>query len=484
VKNEELKQSAFKGVLWKFAERMGVQSVTFVVSIILARLLSPNDYGIIALVTVFIVIADVFITDGFGSALIQKKDADNLDFSSVFFGGIAISIFFYVIIFLFAPLVADFYNTDLLCPVLRVIGIRIPLAAINSVQIAFVSKNMMFKKFFLASTVGAIGSSIVGILMAYQGYGVWALVGQVLFNSFVNTIVLWFTVSWRPTLKFSFKRLKGLIDFGWKILLTNLVFTLYNQLRTLIIGKLYSSHELGFYSKGINFSNLIANNINQSISAVIFPVLSTLQEDASQVKSVIRRSMKTVTYIIPPALLGLAAVSEPMVRLLLTDKWLPCVPFIWYGSIYYCFVVTHSINLEAVKGIGRSDQVLKYGFIKRGVGLVVLLGSVRFGVEAIALSLIISAICSSLINAYQNKKLFDYSYKEQFFDIFPNFLIASAMCAAVFFIGYINVSELLLLIIQIISGIIIFIGISIVCKNESLYYLINTLKSNFNINTN
>lgn len=344
---------------------------------------------------------------------------------------------------------------------------------------AFVSKNMMFKKYFLASTVGAVGSSIVGIWMAYQGYGVWALVGQVLSNTIVNTIVLWFTVRWRPTLNFSLTRMKGLFGFGWKILLTNLVFVLYNQLRTLIIGKLYSGHELGFYSKGLSFSNLIANNINQSVSAVIFPVLSILQEDASQVKSVIRRSMKTVTYIIPAALLGFAAVSEPMVSLLLTDKWLPCVPFIWYGSIYYCFVVTHSINLEAVKSIGRSDQVLKYGFIKRGVGLIVLLGSVRFGVEAIALSLVISAVCSSFINAYQNKRLFDYSYKEQFIDIAPNFLIASAMCIAVYYIGFINIAELLLLIIQIISGIIIFIGISLVFKNESLYYLLNILKSNF-----
>ena len=289
--------SVISNLMWKFGERISAQFVTLFVSIVLARLLSPSDYGAIALVTIFITIANVFVVNGFGTALIQKKQADNLDFSSVFYVNILFSLFLYAILFILSPYVASFYNMEILCPVMRVLSLRIPIAAINSIQQAYVSRNMMFKKFFFSTLFGTLLSGIVGCVMAYKGFGIWALVGQYLTNTTVDTIVLWFTVRWRPELKFSFSRVKVLLSYGWKLLLSGLLDTGYQQLRSLIIGKKYTSSDLAYYNQGQKYPELVVVNINTSISSVLFPAISQSQDNIEVVKGMTRRAIKVSSFI-------------------------------------------------------------------------------------------------------------------------------------------------------------------------------------------
>lgn len=473
-----LKDMTISGFTWRFLERVLAQGVSFVVSLVIARILAPEDYGVISLITVFITFANIFITDGFCAALIQKKNSDELDFFSVLYGGFAISVVIYLLIYIFAPAVARFYNLPILSPVLRVLALRIPLASINSVENAYLSKKLEFKKFFWATFGGTIGSAVVGIVAAYKGLGVWALVIQNLFNYSIDTIVLALIIKKKLRLMFSYTRLKGLLKYGYKILVSNLLFTFVDQLRTMVIGKFYSPAQLAYYSKGKSFPQMISTNINSPLSVVLFPALSTIQEDVSRVREIMRNSMKVMSYVIPPILLGFASLSKPLVSIVLTDKWLPCTPYIWVGCVYYIFPQLHSINLEAVKAIGRSDQVLKYGFIKRIISIVSLIVVVPFGVMPIALSLVFNALFSTVINAFQNKKLFNYKYKEQFVDIFGNIFIAIFMCLAGVFVGSISaLNNVLTLFFQIITEIVVFILLSIITKNESMFLCMQIIKS-------
>lgn len=477
MSTENIKKASLKGMFWKFAERFCAQGVTFFLSIILARLLMPEDYAVISLIMVFIMIANIILSDGLCAALIQKKDIDYRDYSTVLWGGLFFSIGMYGIVFLIAPFVAEFYNLPILSPTLRVLGLRIIIGAVNSLEIAYLSKRMEFKKFFWATLGGTVSSAIIGIFMALQGFGVWALIVQSLSNHIIDTIMLFLTIRKRPKLYFSYVRMKNLFSFGSRILFTNLLFVLVDQLRTLIIGRVYSKVDLGYYTKGKSFPELLSQNMNSPISSVAFPAMSSIQGSIDAVREYLRKGTQLISYCVPIFVLGLASVSRPLVTLLLTEKWLPCIPFIWIGAIYYMLPPIHSLNLEAVKAIGRGNQVLKYGFIKRGVSITTLLATVWISVEAIAWGLVVSAVIATFINAYQNKKLFNYSYVDQFKDIVPNVLIGVVMCIIVYFIGNIlNTNMLLTLFIQIISGVFIVVVLSIIMRNRSFLYIFSMLK--------
>lgn len=464
-------------LLWKFSERMSSQIVSFVVSVLLARLLSPDEYGVISLILIFITIAEVFVTNGLGTALIQKIDADNIEFSSVFYVNIIFSIFLYLIIYFGSPFISVFYKSDVLLLALRVLGLRIPIAAVNSVQQAYVSKKMMFKKFFFSTLIGTLISGFIGVAMAYSGYGVWALVGQYLTNTIVNTVILWFTVKWRPSLVFSWSKVSNLISYGWKILLSSLLDTGYNQLRGLIIGKKYTATDLAYYNRGQQYPQLVVVNINSSISSVLFPAISQYQNDLKIVKSMTRRAIKTSSYIMWPLMFGLIVVSRPLISLMLTDKWLPCVPYLQIACITYGFWPIHTANLEVLKAIGRSDLFLYLEIVKKIVGIGLLLVSMNYGVMAIALSLVVSTISSSFINAYPNSKLLNYTYIQQIKDMAPSILLSLLMSITIYPIGYFIDNSLLLITIQIILGMIIYIAFSKVLKIESYTYMINMIKS-------
>lgn len=471
-----LKRQVISGLVWKFGERITAQSVSFIVSVILARLLLPSDYGAVALVMVFITIANVFVSSGFGSALVQKKEADSLDFSSVFYINIAMSLVLYMILFLTAPYIAGFYKMPVLMPVIRVLGIRIIIAAVNSIQQAYVAKNMLFKRFFWSTLSGTLFSGIAGVYMAYNGFGVWALVAQYLINVFIDTTVLWFTVRWRPILKCSWKRTKELVRFGWKILASALLDTGYSELRNLLIGKIYSADDLAFYNQGDKYPKLIVVNINDSISSVLFPAISLIQDDKERVKAMTRKAIQVSSYVMWPLMVGLGIVAEPVVRIVLTDKWLPCVPYIRIFCFTYGLWPVHDSNLQALKAMGRSDLFLKLEIIKKVIGLIVLLISIKFGPLVIAESLILTSIISAFINSAPNCKILKYSYKEQFADLFSAIIVSIIMAIIVYPISYMNLPDIIVILLQIILGIVVYIIISILTKQDAFIYLIQLFR--------
>lgn len=461
---------------WRFAERSGAQLVTFIVSIVLARILAPEDYGKIALITVFTTIMQVFVDSGLGTALIQKKDADDLDFSSVFFFNFAMCLILYAIMFLAAPFIADFYRDDSLTAIVRVISLTIIISGVKGIQQSYVSRNMLFKRFFYATLGGTIFSAFFGIALAYAGGGVWAIVAQQLSNTAIDTLILWLTVKWRPKKMFSWNRLKGLLSFGWKMLASSLLDTVYTNLRSLIIGKMYSSADLAFYNQGEKFPNVIATNINTSIDSVLLPTMASEQDDHVRVKAMTRRAIKTSTYIMAPLMMGLAFCAEPIVRLVLTDKWLACVPFLRIFCITYMFYPIHTANLNAIKAMGRSDLFLKLEVVKKAVGMVLLLSTMWFGVMAMAYSLLVGMVTGMIINSWPNRKLLNYAYWEQMKDILPGILLAVGMGCCVSLVPLLHLSNAATLLIQILLGAVIYIGASALLRLDSYEYLMSMVR--------
>ena len=464
-------KSVFSNFIWRFAERCGAQLVTFIVSIVLARILMPEDYGTVALVTVFTAIMQVFVDSGLSTALIQKKDADDLDFSSVFYFNFAVCIILYLIMFLAAPYIASFYVKPELVPIVRVISLTIIISGVKGVQQSYVSRNMLFKRFFYATLGGTIFSAFLGIAMAYAGFGVWAIVAQQLSNTAIDTLIIWITVKWRPKLMFSWERLKGLLGFGWKLLCSALLDTGYNNLRNLLIGKIYSSSDLAFYNQGDKFPKLIITNINTSIDSVLLPAMSNEQDNRDKVKSMTRRSIMVSCYIMAPLMIGLACCASNIVTVVLTEKWLPCVFFLQIFCITYLFYPIHTANLSAINALGRSDLFLKLEIWKKVVGLVLLFSTIFISVEAMAYSLLISTLTSMIINSWPNKKLLNYSFLEQIKDILPSIILAIGMGAVVYLIGYLPLPTLPLLLTQVICGGVIYLFGSSLLKLEPYVYV-------------
>lgn len=463
--------------IWRFAERCGAQLVSFVVSIVLARILAPEDYGTIALVTVFTAILQVFVDSGLGTALIQKKDADDLDFSSVFYFNFSMCLVLYAVMFIVAPYIAIFYEDMTLTSVIRVLSLTIVISGVKGIQQAYVSRNMLFKRFFFSTIGGTIFSAFLGIGLAFSGCGVWALVAQQLSNTMIDTLILWITVKWKPKKEFSWKRLRTLFSYGWKLLVSSLLDTVYNNLRNLIIGKMYSSADLAYYNQGDKFPKIIVTNINTSIDSVLLPTMSNEQDDRNRIKSMTRRAIKTSIYVMAPLMMGLAFCAESIVELVLTDKWLPCVPFLRLFCITYMFWPVHTANLNAIKAMGRSDCFLKIEIVKKIVGLFFLLSSMWFGVMAIAYSLLLSSILSQIINAWPNRQLLGYGYLEQVRDFAPGILLAIGMGICVYFIGFLPLPTIVTLLIQIIIGAVIYIGASALLKLEEFEYILGMVKS-------
>lgn len=468
--------------IWRFGERIGAQLVTFIVSIILARLLSPSDYGTIALVTVFITIANVFVSDGLGSSLIQKKETDNIDYSSVFYFNIVFSWLIYVIIFFVAPYIAKFYDDEIITPILRVIALRIPIAGINSVQEAYVTKNLLFKRFFYSTLIGTVVSAFVGIILAIQGFGVWALAGQYLLSSVMNTIILWFTVKWRPDLVFSFERIAKLFKYGWKVLLSSLINQVYENIRSLIIGKVYTSNDLAFFSKGKQYPFLIIINIDSSINSVLFPALSLYQDDLPKIKKLTKNAIKMSTYIIFPLMAGMAMISEPLVRVMLTEKWLPVVPYMTMACLYLATIPLSTTNVQAIKAIGRSDVYLKLEIITKTIGLIALLVVMDDGVMAISYSLFVYYFFATLMNSFAAKKYINYGLLELLKDISPNVLLTLTMMLAVkggdIIFNSLEINYITSMILQILIGGLTYILASSMFKSTQFEYIKNFFKKN------
>lgn len=473
------KNNLLQNFSWKFAERIAAQLITLVVSLLLGRLLDPSDYGVVSIVTVMITLVNVLVSDGFGSALIQKKDADALDFFSVLYFNIGFSVILYVILFLSAPLIAAFYGAgyEELTAVIRVLGLRVILAGINSVQQAYVSRKMIFKNFFWATFIGTVISAVVGISMALSGFGVWALVAQYLTNTTVGTLCLTILIKKRPQAIFSVERLKVLLQYGSKVLVANLLITGYQEVRALIIGKMYSTADLAFYDRGKQFPNLVVTNVNTSISAVLFPKIANEQDDIARVQNTTRMAIRFSAYIMSPLMLGLAVVAEPLIRLVLTEKWIPCVPLLQMFCIVYLFQPIHTANTQAIKAVGRSDIYLKLELIKKSVELIVLLCVMWINVDAIVASMAVLTTLFTFVNAYPNKKILNYSFAQQMKDILPAIGMSAVMAIAIYPLSVLQVHDVVLLLIQVCSGAVIYILLSVLTKNKEFAYLSGMLTS-------
>lgn len=469
-------KKAISNFLWRFGERCGAQIVTFVVSVVLARILRPEDYGTIALVTVFTTIMQVFVDSGLGTALIQKRNADDLDFSSVFYFNFVVCLILYAGMFVAAPFIAEFYNDKQLIPIVRVISLTIIISGIKGIQQSYVSRNMLFKRFFYATLGGTVFSAFLGIGMAYAGCGVWAIVAQQLSNTAIDTLILWLTVKWRPKKMFSWYRLKNLLSYGWKLLASSLLDTIYNNLRNLIIGKIYSAADLAYYNQGDKFPKLVVTNINTSIDSVLLPTMSQAQEEHGRVKNMTRRAIKISTYIMAPLMVGMAVCAESIVDIVLTNKWLPCVPFLRVFCISYMFWPIHTANLNAIKAMGRSDLFLKLEIVKKIIGVILLIITMRISVEAMAYSLLVSSVCSQIINSWPNRKLLNYGYMEQIKDIIPILMLSLGMGTCVYFIGFVSEISIVRLVIQVFSGAVIYVLGSVLFKIDIFAYLWNIVK--------
>lgn len=474
----DLKRKAFGGFIWSFGERIGAQLVSTVVAVILARILVPDDYAAVSVVTIFFNFANVIVASGLNTALIQKKDSTVTDYSTILYTSLGISVVIYIILFFSAPLIAKAYEIEVLVPVIRIMSLTIIINAAKSIVSAYISNTLQFKKLFLSTMAGTILSAVVGIVCAVKGFGVWALVAQQMTNAVAGTAALFITTKFKPILTFSFKSFKELFGYGWKIFIASIISVLYDEINPLIVGIKFSPVDLSFYTKGKSFPALLNTTITNTLSTVLFPVISKVQEDMSAVLSITRRYIRVASYVVFPLMCGFFAVSESFVRLILTEKWLPAVPYIQIFCISYMFDIIQIGNLQTIKAIGRSDISLILEIIKKSAYFIIIAIFVFCSNSPVVLA--VSSICctviATLVNTFPNRKLIGYKYRYQLFDILPNLIISLIMGAAVFFMNALPLSPVILLILQLAAGLAIYVGLSVITRNENFKYLLLTAK--------
>lgn len=477
MQENDIKKKVLSGLFWRYLERGAAQGVTFIVGIVLARVLSPDDYGLMSMSAIYINIISVVSDLGLTQALIQKKDLDELDYNSVNYINIAISILVYFIIFFTAPLASAFYAEPRLTAIIRVSSLTIIITALFAVQSVIITKKMDFKKYFWSTLTGTVISAFVGIAMAFKGMGVWAIVGQSMTNVVIDRLFLTAVVRWKPRLQFSIKRVKPLFNFGWKMLVSRTLDQVYGNVYSLLIGKVYTKSDLAYYERGKQYPIYIINNINESILSVMFPAISNVQNRIEDVKNMVRRSIVTSSFFIFPMMTGLGVMAELIVHVMITDKWLPAVPFIQFCCFTYALWPIHTANLQAISALGRSDIFLKLEIIKKIMGISILLFTLRHGLITMMWGSCVSAIASSFINASPNKKLMNYSYFEQIRDVLPSVVLSAVMAVCVILVGLIPMNDVVKIFVQVITGAAVYFGLAKLFKLECFEYILDTVKN-------
>lgn len=451
-------------IIWRFLERSGSQVVSLVVSIILARLLSPSEYAPIALVAIFITLADVFIHKGLGTALIQKQTADRLDYSSVFFSNLVLSLILYVIIFLTAPFLAGYFNMPVLKNVMRVLGVQVIVAGISSVVNAYVAKHMMFKKVFVTNLAAVIISAFVGIAMAMMGYGVWALVAQQMVSNVFGVILLICVLHFSVDFKFSMQRVRALLPFGIRILISGLVDVGFREIRKLIIGKKYSPDDLAYFNKGATFPQTAISTINVAISTVMFPALAEMQNDHEKLLGNTRLTLRITAYIYFPIMAGLFMIAPLFISILLTDKWMPCVPYLQVYCIEYASWCIQTTFDTALRATGASKIILRNELIRKFFIIIGLLICMNYGMTGMIVSVVLGTVINTLTLVIVIRKAIGYKISMQMKDLFPSAAMTGIMIAAVWLIGLLPLNILLKMILQIITGMISYFAVSVLFK--------------------
>jgi len=467
---DPLKDKVLSGLVWRGLERFGTQAIQFAISIILARLLAPSDFGTVAIIMVFIALADVFVDSGFGAALIQKKDADARDFNSVFFLNLTVSVTLYSMLFLSAPMIAQFYSEPLLVNLLRLSAVCLILGALNCTQYALLTRKMDFKRTFQISLISTVVYGTVGIGMAYGGYGIWSLVFSRLASQIAATVALWSLVEWRPALIFSLLSIRGLFGFGSKLLCTSLIGTIFGNLYTVIIGKLFNIELLGHYSRGQSVPGMLMDTVQSTLSSVMFPAYAACQSDPERIKGIMRRTIQTSCLLVFPMMVGLAAISDSFVRVVLTDKWIPCVFFLQLACFSFAFFPIHVANLQVLNALGRSDLYLWLEVLKKSLLIASVLATYRAGIYSMVIAGALLSPVYVLLNGWPNRRLIDYSPLQQCIDVLPIAALSLLMGTCVFWISHFTALDIFGLSTQVVLGIIVYVVGVIVFRLECAEY--------------
>ncbi len=473
--SSEKSNSITSSMIYKTLERYSVLGISLVVQIVIARILEPEQFGLISMMTVFISIATVFIQNGFNMALIQIKKADENDYSTAFWINTAIGISLYCVIFFVAPYISSYYGEPAITNSLRVLALILVIGSTESIQIAIASRKMQFKKIFISNLASGIVSGIVGILAALLGAGVWAIVFQQLVHKFVIIIVLGIALSWKPRFIIKKESAIQMFSFGWKMLAAGLVNAVYQELNSLLIGKKYSSDDLAYYSKGKQFPNYVATGIDSSIQSVMLSAFSKKQNDKKILCNMLRTTISVNAYVIFPMMLGLALIAEPLTILLLTEKWLPIVPYMQICCITFALHPIDSAHLQALAAIGRSDMRLKLEFIKKPIGMLLLFVALNYGPFAIAVSAVIASVISMLVAVISSRVYIGLSIKKQIMDIGIITLITVLMGIGVYCIGKLSIPIFWSLLSQIAVGGVLYIALSAIFKPTGYKYICNLL---------
>lgn len=456
----QVAKAAWHGMIWRFLERCSSQVISLIVSIVLARLLLPEQYGIIAMTMIFIALSEVFVTGGLGAALIQKSKYDEIEFSTMFWASVVFSIILYAVLFLTAPVISSFMHTPALTVVLRVLGLRLPISAMNSIQQAYVSQQMIFKKFFFSTLSGTTISGIIGVIMAYAGFGVWSLVVQNFSMTIVNTVVLHFIITWRPSFQFDFKVFKDLFGFSLRVMMASLIGTFFDQLRGILIGRYYKPQDLAFANRGELFPTALANNISTTVQSVLFPAFSHLKNNKDYVKDALKRALTMGSYIVVGLMVVLAGVSDTLIHVILTDKWMESVPYLQWVCLGQCFSVLAAINLQTITSMGRADITLKLEFIKKPFCLVILLACVTVSPLAVIMGNALYGIIAFVVNAFPNKSILGYGVFDQARDILAPFFFAIPVFGILQYLQYVMPQTFVFLVVESILGALLYLALT------------------------
>jgi len=430
-----LKEKTVTGATWVAVEKWGQQAVQFVITVLIARILSPADYGIIGILLVFLMLSNVLIDSGFGAALVRKQEATDADYATVFYLNLIVSVACYGLLYLAAPFIADFFNEPQLTAVARVLGLTVILNSFALIQMTILQKRMDFRPQAVVALVSALGSGAVGVAMAYGGFGLWALVGQSLASASLQAMLYWLFGSWRPALVFSRASLVSLFAFSSNLLVSSLINVLFKSVVPVIIGKYYSTRDLGFYTQSRRLSDLPSVNTTLIVQKVSYAALATIQDDDARLKAAYRRIIQSVVFVVFPAMLLLAAVAHPAILLLLTEKWLPAVPYLQilvFGGMLYPL---HSLTLNICQVKGRSDIFLRLEVAKKTIALILIVAAIPFGVIALVIAETVNSVIGYFLNAKFNGDLIAYPLREQIADIAPIFLAAAVAAGAAWTFG-------------------------------------------------
>ena len=463
--NKNLKNKALNGLLWNFIDNFSVQISQFAIGIVLARILSPNDFGLIGMLTIFITISQWFVSSGFGQALIRKKDCTQADYSTVFFFNILSGILLYIVLFFSSGFISDFFNEPELKPLLKILGISLIIIGFTIIQQTQLTKRLDFKLQTRISIISSITSGIIGIALAYMGYGAWSLVYKSLIEYFIRSFLLWKYNSWRPSLIFDKIAFKELFSFGSKLMLRGLIYSIFNNLYYVIIGKYFSTADLGFYTRAEQFNRMPSSNINKVINKVSYPVLSELQHDDKALKAVYKKIFMSLVFISSISMLILGAIAKPLILTLLGEKWLPSVPILQLLCFVGLLYPLCDFNLTILKVKGKSGLILKLEIVKRVLSIPVIIMGITYGIKVLIIGMIVLSFFEFLINSYFSGKEISYSLKEQISNNLPSIGLAFVVSAIIYNLSLnLEFNNLLILLICITLSLILVILISEVLR--------------------